>query len=336
MLPPRFTYVISKHGPAMIVALLVLGTVGLGAAGWVSTNPPTTEVTDHSDRQTVKSSLSTQSVVTGETSLYQEGTTIKNQPVYLRGATPNLTLALETRLPSATAGSVDQHVELVYTATRNGEEFWKRTKTLSGEQTRTERTVATRTTVAIPSVLEQRNDYQAELGEAASVAVRVRTSVEYSHGKYEGTFSETTAISSGTGWYSVPSTTESRTHSTRDARTVELGVYDKPRFLAPGILGGLFFLTGLLVAGIYYGDTRRQSAVTEVDVHHERYADWISRGTLPQNDERTAIQTRSLEDLVDVAIDTGERVIYDAERDRYAVFRGGAGYYHNPVRQESD
>lgn len=334
MLPPRFTYVISKYGPALIVALLVLGTVGIGAAGWVSTNPPTTEITDHSDRQTVESSLSTRSVVTGETSLYRAGTTIKNQPVYLRGATPNLTLALETRLPTATAGSVDQHVELVYTATRNGEVFWKQTKTLSDEQSRDGRTVATRTAVSIPSILEQKSDYQAELGDAATVAVGVRTNVEYRHGKYDGTFSKTTAITSGNGWYSVPSNSESRTHSTREPRTVELSVYDKPRFLVPGILGGMFFITGLLVAGLYYGGTRRQSAVTEADVHHERYADWISRGTLPQNDEPNAIQTHSLEDLVDVAIDTGERVIYDAERDRYAVFRGQTGYYYDPVRQE--
>lgn len=336
MLPPRFTYVISKHGPTMIIALLVLGTVGIGAAGWVSTQPPTTEITDHSDRQTVESSLSTRSVVTGETSLYREGTTITNQPVYLRDATPNLTLALETRLPSETAGRVDQLVELVYTATRNGEVFWKRTKTLSGEQTRDGRTVVTRTTISIPSVLAQRNAYQAEVGEAATVAVHIRTSVEYSHEEYEGTFSETAAIRSGAGWYSVPSKTASRTHSTLETRTVELNVYDKPRFLVPGALGGVLFITGLLVAGLYYGGTRRQSTVIEADVHHERYVDWISRGTLPQDDSPTAVYTDSLEDLVDVAIDTGERVIYDADRDRYAVLRGRTGYYHEPVRQESD
>lgn len=332
MIPTRLAYVVSKHGPTIVVILLVLGTAGIGAAGWAETHPPTTEITDHEDRQTVESSLSTRAVVTGETALYREGMTVENQPVYLTAAAPNLTLALETRLPSETKGSVDQRLELVYTATRNGKVFWKRTETLSSETARDGRMVVTEANVSMRSILRQVGDYQSELGSAATVSVSVRTDVEYSLQRYEGAFSETAAVQSGSRWYSVPTDTASRTHSTPETRTVELSVRDKPRFFVPGILGVVSLVAGLVVAGGYYGGLRHGSATLETDVHHERYVDWITRGTLPQDDSLTAVRTDSLEGLVDVAIDTGERVIYDPERDRYAVLHGQTGYYHDPDR----
>lgn len=337
MIPARLTYVVSKRGPALVLALLVLGTVGMGAAGLAAANPPTTEVTDHNDRQTVESSLSTRAEVTGETAIYQRGSTVSDQPVYLTDASPNLTLTLDTRLPSETAGSADQRVELVYSASRNGDVFWTRSETLSSATTRDGRTVRTRTTVSMPRVLGQVEDYQAELGDAATVSVRVGTDVEYSTGDYDGEFADSTPVKSGSSWYAVPTESASRTHSTREARTVELGVRDEPRFLVPGVGGVAVFVAGLLLAGVYYGGSRRGLLATEAsDVHHERYGDWISRGALPEDDASTAVHTDSLEGLVDVAIDTGERVIYDPGRDRYAVLRGRTRYYHDPDRRTGD
>lgn len=330
LVPLRLSYFVSKHGPVIAAVLLVLGTAGLGTAGWIYTHPPTTEVTDHRDRISVESSLSTHAVTTGESSLYPAGTLVENQPVYLVETTPNLTLTLRTRLPPGADGRVEQHVTVVYTATRDGEMFWKRTERIDGETTRERRSVVTRATVSMATVLEQVETYRNELGDAATVSVNVRTTVEYGVGEYEGEFDETTPVSAGSGWYAITPEPMSRTHSTPTTRTVELGVRDDPTFFVPGGLGASFVVAGVVVAGVHYRGRRRSLTTLERDVHHERYADWISRGRLPRTDAPTTVRIDSLEGLVDVGIDTGERVIYDPVDGHYAVLRDRVEYIYDP------
>ncbi|WP_435066893.1 DUF5305 family protein [Haloplanus sp. C73] len=313
------------------MVLLILGTTGLGAAGWVYTHPPTTEITDHTDQRTVKSSLSTHAVVTGESSFYPPGTRIDDQPVYLTKGAPNISLTLGTRLPPDAADtSVDHRIELVYTASRDGDVFWRRTETLGTSTTRDGDRVITTATLSMPRVLSRTADYRKELGDAATVSVSIDSDVTYRFGPYDGEFSKTTPIRSGSGWYAIEPVTASETHSTTEARTVELDVVDSPRFLVPGGVGAVLFVAGLLVAGSYHLSGRRSVAGLKTAVHHQRYADWITQGTLPEGTARTAVGTDSLEGLVDVAIDTGERVIYDAERGQYAVLHGQTRYVHIP------
>jgi hypothetical protein len=163
------------------------------------------------------------------------------------------------------------------------------------------------------------------------VAVSIRPSVEYSVGGYEGEFDETAAVRSGSGWYAIATEPVSRTHSTPTTRTVEIGVRDDPQFFVPGGLGASFVVVGVVVAGLHYRGRRRSIAALERDVHHERYADWLSQGRLPRTDSLTTVRVDSLEGLVDIGIDTGERVIHDPECDRYAVLRGGVEYYYDPA-----
>ena len=335
MKPIRLYYAISKYGPRLAATLLVLGGVGMFGAGWVYSNPPTTEVTDQTDQKTVESELLTRAAVTGETNLYRHGAALEDQPVYLESAVPNVTLLLQTRLPSASGGDVDQRVELVYTATRDGETFWKRTESLRGRTTREGRTVATHTDFAATDALTREKRYQAEFGDAADVSLGIRVTVDYALDGYEGTLTETYAIASGSGWYSVPSGTASRTHGTPVTRTVELPARRTTSVLASSVGGAVLFGAGLAVAVIYLRRFRNSSAAEfEPEIHRQRYEDWISRGTVPEDRTATAIEMDSLEELVDVAIDTGERVIHDEAHGNYVVLRHPVVYRYAPPAGE--
>ena len=330
----RLYHTISKYGLRLAAVLLVLGGAGVVGAGWVYSHPPTTEVTDQTDRKTVESAILTRAAVTGETDLYRRGATLEDQPVYLRNAAPNVTLLLQTRLPSA-SGDVDQRVELVYTATRDGDAFWRRTDSLGGRTTREGRTVVTRADFAAAGALARQERYQAEFGDAATVSLGVRITVDYALDEYEGTLTETYAIASGSGWYSVPSRVASKTHSVPVTRTVELPVRRTPLVLVSGVGGVVLFGAGLAVTAVYYRRLRHASpAEFELALHSQRYEDWISRGAVPEDRTVTAVEMESLEELVDVAIDTGERVIHDEARGNYTVLRHPVVYRYAPPTDE--
>lgn len=330
----RFYHLFTKYGVTIITTMLIIGAISIGAAGWIYTHPPTTQITDQTNQKTIESSLSTHAVVTENTDVYSQGTTLRNQPVYLINMTPEATVTLETQLPSSTS-EIDQHIELVYTATRNGEIFWKRVVPLRGQTTREKRTVTTQTNVSMPQILDQLNKYQSTFGEAATVSANIRISSKYDLDRYSGIITKSYPIESGSKWYSLPSDAISRTHSEPKTRTVQLKIHNSPLFLAPFISGIVFNIIGLLLAIVYYKRFQQRSAADlETAVHHNRYQEWISEGFLPDEELGMNVQINSLEGLVDIAIDTGERVIYDPNRNRYAVLHEQTGYYYTPQESE--
>jgi len=99
---------------------------------------------------------------------------------------------------------------------------------------------------------------------------------------------------------------------------------------SPALIGGLSVLGTLALAGAVFV-TRRSPADIDAArraVHEQRYAEWISQGSIPMwiGDYHVALDT--LEDVVDVAIDTNERVVHDQQRDLFAVLNDGVIYYY--------
>ncbi|MBN1785622.1 MAG: hypothetical protein JW825_01330 [Candidatus Methanofastidiosa archaeon] len=60
---------------------------------------------------------------------------------------------------------------------------------------------------------------------------------------------------------------------------------------------------------------------------YSEFADWISIGTFPGGDWEKEVYIPTLKDLVDVAIDTGKRVIYDKEDKIFFVIDGNILYF---------
>jgi hypothetical protein len=110
--------------------------------------------------------------------------------------------------------------------------------------------------------------------------------------------------------------------------------------LAGGPFLFLLGLTGLSAVGYYH---RNAPPLTETertwyDYRQTRaeFDEWITTGRVPQElSERPVVTTASLSGLVDVAIDTGERVIEDEDRSAYFVLGESQWYrYEMPPRPE--
>lgn len=325
----RLRYLLAKHGPALTAGLLVLGTVLLGVAGAVYAAPPTTEVTDHTDRRTVSTSLTTAATVTDNSSVYERGDRLRNQPVYLLDAAPDVALSLETAMPEDASAEVDHQLELVYTAQRDGETFWQQAEPLSLETTVADGETVSTATLSMPAVREQRSAYQSEFGQAATVSVALRSSTSYAVGSYEGELGATHPLTVDGSSYSVEAGEASNTHSTPVTSTRTLPLRSHLPFVLPLAGGGLLLSTGVLT-GLTVWRSRGSPEEELADaVHHTRYGEWISTGTLPAA-AGSSVQMASLEELVDVAIDSRKRVIYDPDRGAYAVLDGGVQYRYVP------
>jgi hypothetical protein len=324
----RLKYLLARHGPTLALALVLGGALLVGAAGWASATPETTQVTDRTDVETVRSELHSSARVTGNSTLYENGTRLHDPPVYLLAATPAATLNLTTTVPSDGSVRIAQELTVVYTATRDGETFWQRSQELARTETTTQSGNVTIRARLDPQAIQQRaSQFRNEIGTAGSIAVELRFTVVYETNRYEGRFATTVPLTLTDDWYAIDAKSVDRTHGTPVTRTVTVPNQNDALHLGAGLLGGISILLGAGIGGVYY--TRLQ-AIDEASlahrVHRERYDGWISRGTVPETLDTPTIQTESLEELVDVAIDTRSRVIYDPDRELYVVFTDAATY----------
>lgn len=325
----RLRYLLARHGSRIAIALLLVGVASLGSAGWLYAHPPTTEVTDRTNERTIRSEISTRGTPTGATDLYGGERTVRNLPVYLVASMPTPVVEQTTSVPPGQPVDVDQRLVLTYRAVRDDETFWNESTTL--ERTRTTTTtgsVRTRTTLDVGAIESRRTELQQTVGEAGTVHVALRLEVAYETRRYRGNLSEPVEFQLGDGWYHIEAATAERTHSTPVTRTVPVPTHGVQPSAVLGGLGAVVLLAGVGVARATR--TGSEPAATTRELHRLRYAEWISRGSLRTTSGENVVVVASLEELVDVAIDTGSRVIHDVDADRYAVVDGATVYYYDP------
>ncbi|PSP85253.1 hypothetical protein BRC83_03300 [Halobacteriales archaeon QS_1_68_17] len=322
----RTRYLIATRGTAIAAVLALVGVAALAGAAYTYTNPGVEEVTEQTAQQRIAVSGGTSAVVTGNTTLYDRGRRLQNQPVYFFRATPNLTIRVRSSVPDGRQVSVDQRIALVHTGTRDGMEFWRSTRVL--ETTTTETTdggVVTRATVNMSAVRENLADKRQEIGTAGSVRTVVRANVSYETDRYDGRVNATVpVIMLNRAYWLDGEIAASRTHITPVERTVTRD----PDPVQYGGLGALGLLSLAGAAGVAVVSRRGiDIRAVEIELSRARYDEWISRGDFPTKMEKTYIRVDTLEDLVDIAIDSGKRVIHDDEYDAYAVVDGDLIYY---------
>lgn len=318
------------YGKVIAIALILLSAVALAGAGWAYTHPQTTQVTDETHRQTVTADLATQAVVVENSTLYEPGRTLENQPVYLRAATESPTLVVRTTAEDAERLTVDQRIEITYRAEREGETFWEKTTTLAHNETTTSSDhVRTRTGLDIQAIQNRTNALRGTIGSAGSVHVELRLHVSYSTDRYNGSLSTPIPIQIRTDWYRLGSPSATQQHSTPVSRTVVVPGQDA-RATGPGVLGLFSLGLGLIVAKLSRSETSKLDRTDmEHEMHRLRYSEWISTGTIPEAAGETVVEVDSLEGLVDIAIDSNTRTIYDPERDSYAIIEGTTVYRYD-------
>jgi hypothetical protein len=110
----------------------------------------------------------------------------------------------------------------------------------------------------------------------------------------------------------------------------------------PAVYGGfgVLGLCSLVGAGLVVVTTREEvgpavgpdadPATLREELRHVRYDEWVSAGSLPPSAGERRVELATLGDLVDLAIDSNERVVHDETRELYGVLSGTTLYvYHD-------
>ncbi|MEY7848946.1 DUF5305 domain-containing protein [Natrarchaeobius sp. A-rgal3] len=331
---PRLDLLLAKHGRSVAIALVVIGIVAFVATGWVVANPETETISQNAETEVTTDVRTSSSVVDGG-SLWEEGDELSNSAVYVMNASPELTIAPETRLTNQTAGApiddaeVTHRLRLEFEASRDDETFWNETHEELHASPDVEDGVArSQTTIDVESYLERQRALEEEIGTVGSISLQVTLVTEYDTGNIAGTHTDSTTLVLTDEAYWLE---ESISISDENPHTHTIGTREVSEPRSPALVGALSLLGTLSVVG---GAIVARRSPVDVEaarraVHERRYAEWISRGSIPMwvGDHHIALDT--LEDVVDVAIDANERVVHDRQRRLFAVVNGSVVYYYS-------
>lgn len=328
----RVKRLLLRQGQTLAILLAVVGVLAIAAGAYVYATPPTETVTERVDEQSVSAGIEHSARVTGQTSLYSQGERLVDASAYLFSATPEVNLDAVVRAPSGT--EIDQRMTVELTATNNGEVFWSdrhllgtRSQEVSGGEARLS------TTLNVSEISQQVASTRSELGETGILSTRLNLTVAYDTGTYQGELIVTSPIvlTESAYWFNQD-LSSSETHFQERTRTVQAQP-DLATVAGLELVGVLaLFGAGVLIL------RRRREDLSEIEtaLAHERYEEWISEGELPTQTDKKHVHINSLEDLVDVAIDSNKRVLHDIELNTYAVVDGDLIYYYTTDRSMID
>lgn len=341
-LPLRLKYVCGRYGRAMIVSLVVLSA--LLFVGAAVAEPSTQQKTVQTNEQRVSTELTASGEVVSDSSLYEERETVTDSPVYMMGSIPVLTLEAASSVPSEQSVTVTHEITLQLSAERQGEVFWTDQRTVANRTQRvSDGTAQTTATLDVASLAENRlRALEADTNGVGTVRARVVLDTSYETDAYTGstTISSPLTVSDRYYEFDTPRKAE-RIHTTPvvqnntaapsgvGALATAIGIPGQSVWLLFAGLLGLVGAVAIKTVNVRTGDfeafERRYESV--------RYAEWISRGRIPDTGQYARVPVERLVDLVDIAIDSEKRVIYDTEQEYYAVVDGNLIY---EFREESD
>jgi hypothetical protein len=328
----RLRRVVSDHYVTLVLVFLLVGSVGAWA-GYAPHVDPGTRTEERTVATWSRSGGFTHgATVTRTNPIYETGTELRDRRAYFDRIAPFLAGRYSFRYAASGGGDVTVDVVLRLRVRSRGEGtvFWGSTRELN--TARTPGTAPDRT-VAVDyefnmSRARARIDRAAEtIGNSPGdpevlVEAETRMTGDVNGRPIDRTFVDQLRLVPDRDAFVVRSESEF-TNST--ARTESVAV---PRTYSPiRRLGGpLVALVGFGGAvGLAVARRRELFALSQRDrdrLVRDEYDEWLSEGSLPPSltaDAEGVIELSALVDLVDVAVDTDGRVLYDPSRDLYAV-----------------
>lgn len=337
----KLRYLLAARPELLRRVCIAVALVSVIAAGFTFVNPPTTEVTATADRQTITTTLNSQATVAENSSLYPRGEVLSDMPVYPRSVAPNATVTAVTTPSKGESVRIDQRIVLVYEArTARGETFWRRTRILERTNTSTDGDeVVSNATLRITAIERQVAQIESEIGDAGRVTTHLEVESRYDTTHYEGSSKGRGAIRIHDGSYEIDRLSLQDEYGATE--TEMRPILSKTSRLSLPLVGvlvvphttlafALLTLCGAIGAGVTVAFAHRfKPEIERAALHAARYAEWISQGTLPSGFEDRAVYMETLEDLVDVAIDSEKRIVHDRSREVYAVIDAHATYIYS-------
>ncbi|ERH01611.1 MAG: hypothetical protein J07HN6_01167 [Halonotius sp. J07HN6] len=305
----------------------------------------------------INASIIDSAVVQEDSERYEDDQVLRRYPAYFKQYTPNLTLTITTRsTPNVT---VDIRKELISQreVTRDGELVYVDNRTLTNRShfaVTDGRTVWERTFNVEDEIEDPRarvdEDFSAD---EVSFDRRFILNIYYETEPINGTrYSGSLQIPETPGgdsfeintadevyWVSGKQSVNETVWNNR-TRTVTLPPPDDPEPVEtepdrpePDLqLVGILTMLGLAAFAIGAVIATKVPDIDEAELRaeaeHEEYSEWISEGELVLDANNEYVYVSSIEDLVNVAIDTDKRVIHDSDLSVYTVTDGEVIYYY--------
>lgn len=149
--------------------------------------------------------------------------------------------------------------------------------------------------------------------------------VQYQTERYTDTLTASVPVTiTGNTYWLEEDLSASNSHSTPVER--EVTTRNTTLIISLAGLGAIAF-AGAVGIGYWHAQGPNLKQL-DTELTTSRYEEWISEGELPTGTAKQYIYINSLEDLVDVAIDSNKRVIHDPEFNAYSVMDGNMVYYY--------
>lgn len=343
-------YFLDRRYTAVLALLVVLGLVG-GYVAYV-TYTQTETVTEQRVASTATTSTDFQHGVTvqRDTIVFEEGIYLGGRTLYFSSLSPELNATYSVRHGGDDPEPADARAELMLVLRSvgdDGTEHWRVSDTLATAEEASlepgeplEANFKVNVTNATARIDRIQSDLGASPGET-QVLVTSETVIagEVGDEEFNETRSESLRINPGSGTYSVSVDVEGQ-NSHQALETVETEV--EPSALSQYGSVALVFVSLVGILGMLIGRRmdvfelpQKEIERMEFESQRESLDEWISRGTLSGDEAETVMRLESLEDLVDVAIDSNRRVT-ELDDGSYVVLVDGVRYVYEPDSAKDD
>ncbi len=272
--------------------------------------------------------------VVENTLIWREGEVLQERMNYFSQITPVLDAGFEVgffRSPSE--GEITLCSDLVIRSTGDDYVFWERRIELDCvSEEFPGRKISTDFKIDPENIQSLVNRIQESIGfDGGTISVSVQTSLEM-YGEIDGEEFEKEElckmdINLGRPTYSVEP--ESLDKRITTSSWIEVPMRSSAR---ERILSVILFLMPMAALGFL---TYERKEMDEQEIKKfesgrgkDKFEEWISRGEMPSLESKEKIRIYSLEDLVDLAVDLENRVIYDEKKSTYYVLQGEILYVY--------
>jgi hypothetical protein len=342
---PQLRMMLSDAFGTVVVVLVILTLLG----GWFTYTTHVTSAT-HSEERVVAAwesngTFDHSATVTNGSEAFPAGTTLSNQSVYFTSIVPVLNGSFTYTYDAAT-GDITSNTTLLLvlhsveeTRGENATEYWRITRTLDTQQTDSltpgepQRVVFS---VDMNATQQRADQIEEEIGGSpgtveASIVARTTINGTIENISVSRTQRYELPIEFSDGRYAVRDT-DNLTDRSEVTRQVAVPTTHGPLRSTGSVflfLFPLWTLIGLASArwqGVLDVDENERARL-ETQAASTEFDEWITTARLPDTVlDVPHIQVDSLEGLVDVAIDTNQRVIEDPDRKKYFVLGDHACY----------
>ena len=342
----RARAMLSEWLPVVVVALVLVASVGGWATYTAHVDPGTTTEQQQVDSWAVAGEFRHSATVTRANPVYPNGTRLSNQSTYFTGISPELDAQYRSRIDATSTDELDVSLQtslVLQSVGENGQVYWRVNRSLSREATPDVEpggTVTVPFSVNVNRVSDRIENITETLGSSpAEPSVFVTVDVQMT-GTVEGrqqsvSFEDRLSITPGGETYTVskPSDvgrTVQRTESVDvPAEYGPLRSVGGPLLLlaALGSLGGVYALRGR--GELSLSDAER--AYLDYRSERREFDEWITSFRLPSEAfEKPRAEASSLQDLVDFAIDTNVGVVEPPGESAFYVVGDEFLYVYDP------